>query len=52
MAEFIRVIAASDLPPGQCAEVTVGATPVAIYNVDGKFYATSNTAPSRSRPTR
>jgi len=50
MAEFIRVIAASDLAPGQCAEVTVGATPVAIYNVDGTFYATSNTCLHRGGP--
>jgi nitrite reductase (NADH) small subunit len=50
MAEFVRAIAASDLAPGQCAEVAVGATPVAIYNVDGKFYATSNTCLHRGGP--
>ena len=50
MAEFIRAIAASDLAPGQCAEVTVGDTPVAIYNVDGTFYATSNTCLHRGGP--
>jgi len=50
MAEFVRAIAASDLAPGQCAEVTVGATPVAIYNVDGTFYATSNVCLHRGGP--
>ena len=50
MAEFVRAIAASDLAPGQCTEATVGATPVAIYNVDGTFYATSNTCLHRGGP--
>jgi nitrite reductase/ring-hydroxylating ferredoxin subunit len=50
MAEFVRAIAASDLAPGQCTEATVGETPVAIYNVAGTFYATSNTCLHRGGP--
>ena len=50
MAEFARAIAASDLAPGQCIEATVGGTPVAIYNVGGTFYATSNTCLHRGGP--
>jgi 3-phenylpropionate/trans-cinnamate dioxygenase ferredoxin component len=50
MAEFVRAIAASDLAPGQCMEATVGGTPVAIYNVGGTFYATSNTCLHRGGP--
>jgi 3-phenylpropionate/trans-cinnamate dioxygenase ferredoxin component len=50
MAEFIRAIAVSDLAPGQCTEANVGGTPVAIYNVDGTFYATSNTCLHRGGP--
>jgi nitrite reductase/ring-hydroxylating ferredoxin subunit len=50
MAEFVRAIAASDLAPGQCIEATVGGTPVAIYNVGGTFYATSNTCLHRGGP--
>lgn len=50
MGEFIRALAASDLAPGQCAEVTVGGTPVAIYNVNGTFYATSNVCLHRGGP--
>jgi nitrite reductase (NADH) small subunit len=50
MTEFIRAIATSDLAPGQCAEVTVAGTPVAIYNVDGTFYATSNVCLHRGGP--
>jgi nitrite reductase (NADH) small subunit len=50
MADFVRAIAASDLAPGQCAEATVGGTPVAIYNIDGTFYATSNVCLHRGGP--
>jgi nitrite reductase (NADH) small subunit len=50
MAEFIRAIAVSDLAPGQCTEANVGGTPVAIYNVDGTFYATTNTCLHRGGP--
>jgi nitrite reductase (NADH) small subunit len=50
MAEFIRAIAVSDLAPGQCTEANVGGTPVAIYNVEGTFYATSNTCLHRGGP--
>ena len=42
MADFVRVMAASDLAPGQCTEAMAGDTSVALYNVDGRFYATSN----------
>ena len=50
MAEFVRAMAASDLAAGQCAEVTVGNTSVAIYNVEGTFYATSNLCLHRGGP--
>jgi nitrite reductase/ring-hydroxylating ferredoxin subunit len=30
----------ADLPPGQARRVTVLGEPVAVYNVDGRFYAT------------
>lgn len=50
MAEFVRALAASDLAPGQCTEAMVAGTPVAIFNVDGTFYATSNTCLHRGGP--
>ena len=50
MADFVRVIAASDLAPGQCTEAMVGDTSVALYNVDGTFYATSNLCLHRGGP--
>jgi nitrite reductase/ring-hydroxylating ferredoxin subunit len=50
MAGFVRALALSDLPPGQCAEVSVGGPPVALYNVGGTVYATSNTCIHRGGP--
>ena len=50
MTDFVRAIAVSDLAPGQCTEVTVGETAVALYNVNGTFYATSNLCLHRGGP--
>ena len=50
MSEFVRALALSDLPPGQCAEVSVAGKPVALYNVGGTVYATSNTCIHRGGP--
>ena len=50
MSEFVRALAVADLPPGQCTEVSVGGKPVALYNVGGTFYATSNTCIHRGGP--
>jgi nitrite reductase (NADH) small subunit len=50
MSDFVRVLAVSELPPGQCREVQVDGKPVALYNVDGTFYATTNTCIHRGGP--
>lgn len=50
MGEFQRALAADDVPPGQCAEAAVGGKAVAIFNVGGTFYATSNTCLHRGGP--
>jgi nitrite reductase (NADH) small subunit len=50
MGEWVRVVAASDLAPGHCAEAVVGGKPVALYNVEGTFYATSNVCIHRGGP--
>jgi nitrite reductase/ring-hydroxylating ferredoxin subunit len=43
MAEFIKVAALAQLPPGACTTVTVGDTSVALFNVEGKVCAISDT---------
>src|SRR5687768_13641693 len=50
MPEFVRALAVSDVPPGQCVEVSVSGKAVAVYNVGGTFYATSNTCIHRGGP--
>ena len=50
MANFVRVAAVSDVSPGDCLTADVDGTVVAIYNVGGKFYATSNTCLHRGGP--
>ena len=50
MSEYVRALALSDLPPGQCVEVSVAGKPVALYNVAGVVYATSNTCIHRGGP--
>ena len=50
MSGFVRVLAAAELPPGQCREVLVDGKPVALYNVEGTFYATGNLCLHRGGP--
>ena len=50
MAEFQRAIDAASLAPGACTEVVVGRRALAIYNVDGTFYATDNQCLHRGGP--
>jgi nitrite reductase/ring-hydroxylating ferredoxin subunit len=39
----VKVCAVGDLAPGSAARVVVGDVPVAVYNIEGSFYATSDT---------
>jgi nitrite reductase (NADH) small subunit len=50
MAEFVRVMAESDLPPGKGAEALVAGKPVAVFNVGGAFHALTNACPHRGGP--
>ena len=50
MGEFVRAIDASELAPGNCRELSLGGRAVALYNVDGTFYATTNTCIHRGGP--
>jgi 3-phenylpropionate/trans-cinnamate dioxygenase ferredoxin subunit len=42
MAEFVKVASTNEIAPGQCRLVTVNGTDVALFNVDGTFFALSN----------
>lgn len=43
MSEFRRVARAGEIPPGEARAVEIDGKPVAIYNVDGEFFATCDT---------
>ena len=50
MAEFVKVAACSELPPGTAKAVESGGKTIALYNVDGNVFATTNTCPHRGGP--
>ncbi|HET7747481.1 MAG TPA: Rieske (2Fe-2S) protein [Vicinamibacteria bacterium] len=50
MSEWVRAMALSDLPAGESREVSVGGIPVALHNIDGTVYATSNVCLHRGGP--
>ena len=50
MSDFVKVSAASEIAPGQGLQVEVGGQPVALFNVDGAFFALSGRCPHRGGP--
>lgn len=50
MPNFAKVGNTSDLKPGENKVVNVNGTEVALFNVDGIFFATTNTCPHRGGP--
>lgn len=50
MADFHRALDAAALAPGNCTEVVVNNRALAIFNVDGTFYATANQCLHRGGP--
>jgi nitrite reductase (NADH) small subunit len=50
MATYTPLLNADELPPGQATERLVNGRPVAIFNVGGRFYATSNFCIHRGGP--
>lgn len=50
MPNFVRVASASDLKPGENKVVNVNGTEVALFNVEGRFFAITNTCPHRGGP--
>jgi nitrite reductase (NADH) small subunit len=48
--DFVRVAGVGELGPGQCKVVIAGGMQIALYNVDGTYYATDNTCGHRSGP--
>ena len=50
MSDFVKVIAASDIAPGQGLQVEVEGQVVALFNVEGAIFALSGRCPHRGGP--
>lgn len=50
MSDFVKAARVSEIPPGTAREVAVAGKAVALYNVGGVFYATSNVCLHRGGP--
>src|SRR2546422_5108554 len=50
MVTFVRVAKTSDVPQGEGRVVVVQGHPVALFNVEGRFYAVSNVCLHRGGP--
>jgi nitrite reductase (NADH) small subunit len=46
----VRVASATDVPPGEGRVVEVGGQALALFNVEGRFYAIANACPHRGGP--
>lgn len=50
MATYKKALGAADLAQGQAATVTIDGTEVAVFNIEGNFYALANQCPHRGGP--
>ena len=50
MADFVKIAKTSDIAPGEARAAEVGGKIIALFNVDGKFYAIDDTCTHRGGP--
>jgi nitrite reductase (NADH) small subunit len=50
MSNWVRVASVNDCPPGECRELVAGDRIVALYNVDGRYYAMDGVCPHQGGP--
>lgn len=50
MPEFVRVATSDMLPPGTAHAFPVGRYEVALFNIDGDYYALENACPHQGGP--
>lgn len=50
MGEFVKVAAAAEIPPGKARAVDAGGKRIALFNIDGKFYAIDDTCTHKGGP--
>ena len=47
---FVRIASAGEIPPGQARPFRAGRYEVAVFNVDGRFFAIENSCPHQGGP--
>jgi nitrite reductase (NADH) small subunit/3-phenylpropionate/trans-cinnamate dioxygenase ferredoxin subunit len=47
---FVKAVAVSEIPPGQAKQVSVQGKTLALFNLNGTFYAIDNECPHRNGP--
>jgi nitrite reductase/ring-hydroxylating ferredoxin subunit len=50
MADFVKVANTNEIEPGQARRLTVEGKDIALFNVDGQFFALDNTCTHRGGP--
>lgn len=50
MSRVVKVVKVNELPPGTAREFQADGRMVALFNVDGNYYATDNTCVHRGGP--
>src|SRR6059036_4038894 len=50
MAKLIKIAGAKEVPPGQAAAFTVEGQRIAVFNVEGTYYAIGDTCTHRGGP--
>ena len=50
MAEFVKVAKTNELEPGQARLVEIKGKQIALFNVDGQFFALDNTCTHKGGP--
>jgi len=50
MASWVKAAKRQDIPPGNGVVADCAGTSVALFNVDGEFFATQNKCPHRGGP--
>ncbi len=50
MADFVKAAKRQDIPPGSGVATECGGKPIALFNIDGNFFATQGKCPHRGGP--
>ncbi|UVJ46304.1 nitrite reductase (NAD(P)H) small subunit [Pseudomonas sp. LS1212] len=50
MSEFVKVARIGDIAPGTGKTLNLRGTPIALFNVDGQYFAIHNTCPHEDGP--